>query len=155
MRGEAGPSPALSRNCSPTMNDQPSMSPYARHILICTGKYCDPQGEGECLYRMLPGLLGPLCRYENPQRAKRGTCPCLGVCQAGPIVVVYPEGIWYCRVTPAILRRIVDEHLGQGRPVEDYVFHRLHERTVVFSLDRVGEAQATAPRGSPLPTQPE
>ena len=51
--------------------------------------------------------------------------PCLGVCSHGPIVAVYPEGIWYAAVTPELLERIVVEHLKHGRVVEDAVFHRL------------------------------
>jgi (2Fe-2S) ferredoxin len=38
---------------------------------------------------------------------------------------VYPEGIWYSEVTPALLERIVVEHLKQGKPIEEAVFHRL------------------------------
>jgi (2Fe-2S) ferredoxin len=44
---------------------------------------------------------------------------------AGPIVVVYPEGTWYAGVTPELLERIVVQHLKQGRPVDEAVFHRL------------------------------
>jgi (2Fe-2S) ferredoxin len=47
------------------------------------------------------------------------------VCAEGPIVVVYPDGIWYCRVTPELLERIVVQHLKCGRPVDEAVFHRL------------------------------
>ena len=45
--------------------------------------------------------------------------------RGGPIVVVYPEGVWYAGVTPALLERIVVEHLRDGRVVEEAVFHRL------------------------------
>ena len=61
----------------------------------------------------------------GPERVKRGETPCLGVCSNGPIVVVYPEGVWYAGVTPALLERIVVEHLRDGRIVEEAVFHRL------------------------------
>ena len=47
------------------------------------------------------------------------------MCQNGPIVVVYPDGVWYQHVDEVGLKRIVDEHLKGNRPVEDLVFHRL------------------------------
>ncbi|MFC1465516.1 MAG: ferredoxin [Candidatus Brachytrichaceae bacterium NZ_4S206] len=105
----------------------PTMALYARHVLFCIGRYCDPEGKAEALYRALPNLLGELGRYDNPQRVKRGTCPCLGVCYGGPIAVVYPEGIWYHVPDEAALRRIVEKHLRGGRPVEELIFHHLSE----------------------------
>jgi (2Fe-2S) ferredoxin len=108
------------------MDDVPEMAPYARHILMCTGSYCDPEGRAVALFERLAHLLGDLGRYDNPFRVKRGTTPCLGVCMGGPIVAVYPDGIWYHHVDAALLERIVDEHLGQGKPVEDHVFHWLN-----------------------------
>ena len=61
----------------------------------------------------------------GPGRVKRVETPCLGVCACGPILVVYPEGIWYAGVTAELLERIVVEHLKGGRAVESAVFHRL------------------------------
>jgi len=104
---------------------KPQMNRYARHIFMCTGRYCDPQGRASRLYARLAHLLGPLGRYEYPYRVKRGTTSCLGVCSGGPIVVVYPEGIWYHHVDEAALERIVREHLEQNSPVEEYIFHKL------------------------------
>ena len=61
----------------------------------------------------------------GPERVKRSEAPCLGVCAGGPVLVVYPEGVWYADVTPQLLERIVLEHLKEGRVVEEAVFHRL------------------------------
>lgn len=101
------------------------MDPYARHVLICVGAYCSPGREGRMLYAELARLLQREGLLFGPRRVKRGETPCLGVCAGGPIVVVYPEGVWYAGVTPALLERIVVEHLRDGRVVEEAVFHRL------------------------------
>ena len=106
---------------------EPVMEPYARHVLVCTGSFCSPEREGRALYAQLAALLQRENLLFGPQRVKRGEVPCLGVCAGGPIVVVYPEGTWYARVTPALLERIVVEHLRDGREVTDAVFHRLRE----------------------------
>ena len=103
----------------------PVMEPYARHVLVCTGGFCSPDHRGRELYALLPRLLERAGLLFGPACVKRGETPCLGVCADGPIVVVYPDGIWYRDVTPALLERIVEEHLVRGQPVEDAVFHRL------------------------------
>lgn len=103
----------------------PAMERYARHVLVCTGAYCSPQRDGRALYARLAQLLEREGLLFGPMRVKRGETPCLGVCAGGPILVVYPEGVWYAGLTPALLERIVVEHLRDGRVVEEAVFHRL------------------------------
>jgi len=101
------------------------MEPYARHVLVCVGGFCSPSREGRALYSLLARLLEREGLLFGASRVKRGETPCLGVCAGGPIVVVYPEGVWYAGVTPALLERIVVEHLRDGKVVEEAVFFRL------------------------------
>ncbi len=121
---EQGGFPVPLHNAAPL--DAPEQAPYAHHLFLCSGRYCDPEGKAIALYNALPRLLGELGAYDNPARIKRGLTACLGVCYGGPLLVVYPEGIWYHHVDEALLQRIVREHLEQGRPVREAIFHQLH-----------------------------
>lgn len=103
----------------------PFMEPYSRHVLVCTGGFCSNERKGRSLYSLLAQLLQREDLLFGPRRVKRSEAPCLGVCAGGPIVAVYPEGVWYGGVTPALLERIVVEHLRDGREVSEAVFHRL------------------------------
>lgn len=103
----------------------PAMEPYSRHVLICTGEFCSPGRGGRALYARLSALLQREGLLFGPRRVKRGETPCLGVCVDGPIMVVYPEGVWYAGVTAELLERIVVDHLKNGQVVQEAVFHRL------------------------------
>jgi (2Fe-2S) ferredoxin len=103
----------------------PFMERYSRHVLVCTGGFCSPGRQGRAIYAQLASLLQREGLLFGPTRVKRSEAPCLGVCAGGPIVAVYPDGVWYAPVTPALLERIVVEHLKAGRIVDEAVFHRL------------------------------
>ncbi len=128
----------------------PSMRPYGRQLLICTNGDCAEPEAGERLqqrFRELAQAHG-LTKLRNPQRVKCTLTGCLGVCGGGPILVVYPEGIWYHHVDAAALERIVDEHLLNGQPVEDLIFHRVgaagQAPEAAYTPDRSGDAEPPA-----------
>jgi (2Fe-2S) ferredoxin len=103
----------------------PVMERYSRHVLVCTGQFCSASRDGRVIYSTLASLLQRENLLFGPARVKRSEAPCLGVCEGGPIVCVYPEGIWYAGVDEALLERIVTEHLVRGEPIEEAIFHRL------------------------------
>ena len=91
------------------------MGQYKHHIFVCNlGKTCSRDG-GDQVYKELKqaikdaGLKGA-CRVNQ--------AGCMNQCGHGPMVVVYPENVWYARVAPRHARRIVHEHVLAGRPIE-------------------------------------
>ena len=82
-------------------------------VLLCAGTACLSSGAREVKAALLEalaeeGLTGEVRIVETG---------CMGPCELGPIMLVYPEGIYYVRVKPADVREIVTEHFLKGRPV--------------------------------------
>lgn len=106
----------------------PSSRAYGRHVFICIHGNCAEPEAGEYLHRRFSELNREhgLNKLSNPERIKCSMADCLGICSGGPVMVVYPEGIWYHHMDEAKLERIYQEHILGGRPVEEFIFHRLY-----------------------------
>ena len=112
------------------------MNLYRAHVLVCGGTGCSSSGSAQLIERFEQQLKEKGLEKEV-QVVRTG---CFGLCEAGPVVIVYPEGTFYSRVKVEDVDEIVSEHLLKGRKVQHlvYVDHATKESTVQKSLDEVG-----------------
>jgi (2Fe-2S) ferredoxin len=92
------------------------MGPYERHVFVCThGEFCPFDGSADVHRLLKEGVAARALRT----RVRVNQAGCFNQCGNGPMVAVYPENVWYGGVTPEKARRILEEHIVGGRPVED------------------------------------
>lgn len=100
-----------------------------RHIFLCADttvpKCCDKE-TGLLAWDYLKKRLKEL-GLDTPTDARPGCifrtkANCLRVCQQGPILVIYPDGVWYHSATPDVIERVIQEHILGNHIVKEYAF---------------------------------
>ncbi len=94
------------------------MKTYRAHLMVCAGTGCVACGSMQ-LRERLAAELENRGLSDEVQLVITG---CNGFCAEGPIVVVYPEGIFYKKLTPEDIPFLVEEHFLKGRPVEKFLY---------------------------------
>ena len=112
------------------------MELYRSHVLVCGGTGCTSSGSA----RLIERFEEQLKEKGLDKEVKVVRTGCFGLCEAGPVVIVYPEGTFYSRVKEEDVDEIVSEHLLKGRKVQRlvYVDHKTHESSVQKSLSEIG-----------------
>jgi len=89
------------------------------HVLICGGTGCTSSGS----VKIQEALTNEIEAKGLAEEIKLVQTGCFGLCELGPIMIIYPEGTFYSRVTVEDVPEIVEEHLLKGRVVERLVYH--------------------------------
>ena len=101
------------------------MADFTRHVFICVNERPSDDERGCCVARGGAQVAEAFKRKLYERGLKRIVRPnramCLDQCAMGVTVVVYPEGVWYGRVTPDDVDEIIESHILGGRPVERLV----------------------------------
>ncbi len=99
------------------------MEPFQYHVYVCN--QVKPEGIPCCSahgsVKVIDRLRQEVAKQGVGDRVQITTCGSIGLCDRGPNMIVYPDGIWYSGVTPDDVPEIVSEHFGSGKPVRRLV----------------------------------
>ncbi|MBT6499937.1 MAG: methyltransferase domain-containing protein [Deltaproteobacteria bacterium] len=97
------------------------MEPFRHHVFVCTKN--KPNGIPCCstvgAEAIVEGLKKELTANELTETVQVTTCGCLGLCEKGPNMIIYPEGTWYTNLQPDNIPQIVKGHILDGKPVSE------------------------------------
>lgn len=91
---------------------------FRSYVLVCGGTGCTSSNSPKIIEE-LEKEIQAVGLADEVKVVKTG---CFGLCALGPIMIVYPEGVFYSRVQPEWIKEIVDEHLLKGRVVKKYLY---------------------------------
>lgn len=107
---------------------------YRSQILVCTGTGCASSNS----HGIIAAFEEELKKAGIEKEVKVVHTGCFGLCENGPVVIVYPEGAFYSRIKVSDVERIVSEHLVKGRIVTELLYKEsIDENNNIHSLDNV------------------
>jgi (2Fe-2S) ferredoxin len=97
---------------------------YEKHIFVCTNQRAGNErkscGEAHGL-QLVAEFKKQINDHKLPVKIRAQKCGCLDICEKGPSVVVYPEGVFYGNVQVKDVERIVENHLLNNSPVRELI----------------------------------
>ena len=104
---------------------------FRSHIMVCGGTGCTSSGS----QKIIEAFNREIAAAGINEEVKVIKTGCFGLCALGPIVVVYPEGIFYSMVEEKDVKEIVEEHLVKGRPVTRLIYDETVQGNTITSLN--------------------
>jgi (2Fe-2S) ferredoxin len=96
------------------------MGQYEQHVFVCTtGSTCPTQADTEAFVKLMRAEIAKAGLHGDIRINKSG---CFSQCGNGPMIVVYPENVWYAGVRGEDVQEIVRSHLIGGKPVERLIY---------------------------------
>ncbi len=95
------------------------MEPFRHHVFVCTQEKAEgvPCCAAAGSFQVLNALHRELGTQGLADDVQVSSCGCLGICDSGPVMIVYPEGTWYTKLTPTDVPEIVMSHFRAGEKV--------------------------------------
>ncbi|MGX7289413.1 NADH-ubiquinone oxidoreductase-F iron-sulfur binding region domain-containing protein [Enterococcus devriesei] len=103
---------------------------YEKEILVCAGTGCISSKSGE----FVDALKEELAKNKLTDQVNIVKTGCFGLCAQGPIVIIYPEGVFYHQVQPKHAKKIVSDHLVKGKLVEKLLYHDNDSKEIINKL---------------------
>lgn len=93
-----------------------------KHIFVCSSSRINGQQQGICKkqesIQIISNFMEEIEDRDLEGEVMLSNTGCFTNCEEGPIVLVYPEGVWYGKVTPGDVEEIMDSHIENGEVVE-------------------------------------
>ncbi|MDW7669459.1 MAG: NADH-quinone oxidoreductase subunit NuoF [Bacillota bacterium] len=109
------------------------MAIFRSHVLVCGGTGCASSNST----KIKEQFETKIAEMELDKEVQVISTGCFGLCEEGPIVVVYPEGAFYNRMTVEKVDKIVEEHLYKGRLVKEFLYEESIDEDIIKSLSEV------------------
>lgn len=106
----------------------PKIKSHMRQVLVCMDGDCAKKADAKAIRKQFKKHLAKAQSEPNVGRSLCTGMDCVGPCRGGPIVVVWPDGVWYQGVDEQAVDRIINEHIIGGIPVEDYLLYQVPSR---------------------------
>ena len=131
------------------------MEPFRYHVYFCNQQ--KPEGAPSCpaegALETLAAMQWYLAEKNLTEEVQVTTCGCLGICQKGPNMVVYPEGIWYSGLNPENVKQVVEDHFLNQKTVSDLVIEdaAATKQEIIEHNQRVAGMRAVMAKSGMIP----